>query len=126
MIPGERTKDHRTGVTVISRTERFWRPPGNDRASMITMIASMYPTVARKLARNFSTGVPYPHPPADRPTQRPAFETFDRKTSRTSGGALIIAVALSAVTLSAKEGSHIRSPGHQRKPARTEVLLSGY
>lgn len=39
---------------------RAERPPGNDRAGMITMIAPMYPTVARKLARNFSTGVPYP------------------------------------------------------------------
>ncbi|KYQ60676.1 hypothetical protein ALC60_00301 [Trachymyrmex zeteki] len=52
-----------------ARTGRFWRPPGNDRASMITMIASMYP-VARKLARNFSTGVPYSRPLADRPTQQ--------------------------------------------------------
>jgi len=58
-----------------ARTERFWRPPGNDRASMITMIASMYLTAARKLARNFSTGVPYPangssHTPAKLSTER--------------------------------------------------------
>lgn len=93
-----------------ARTGRFWRPPGNDRASMITMIASMYP-VARKLARNFSTGVPYSRPLADRPTQ--TGETFNRKMTRASGGALIIAVTLSLVMLFVEERSRMRSPGHQ-------------
>lgn len=97
-----------------ARTERFWRPPGNDRTSMITMIASMYPTVARKLARNFSTGVPYPRPLADRPTQtrrnfQPKGDPRERWCINNRGGPPLW------VMLFAEERSHVRSPPNRRE-----------
>ncbi|KYM79797.1 hypothetical protein ALC53_09719 [Atta colombica] len=61
---------NRNRQTNLSRTQGEHPPRHNSygQVSMITMIASMY-LVARKLARNFSTGVPYPRPLADHPTQ---------------------------------------------------------
>ena len=67
MILGEHTKD-RTRVRIMREPSDSGDHPETTGVSMITMIASMY-LVARKLARNFSTGVPYPRPLADHPTQ---------------------------------------------------------
>lgn len=73
--------------------------PETSDASMITMIASMYPTVARKLARNFRYRCSASAGGSSH--ARCTGETFDRKATRASGGALII--ALSLVMLLAEE-----------------------